>query len=138
MIEITLMIGDDIIFIVKDKINNINLFDDLFDNYLKNNKIFIQLFSISNLVINISKHVLVPFHRIISDDEKEELLKKYNLDSYNQLPSIERTDAAGKFYGMKPGDICEIKRPRRLVFIIIIDICYKSFSNCSSKYNVLS
>lgn len=110
MIEDYVNDGDDIIFIVKDKINNINLFDDLFDNFMKNNKIFIQIFSIDCLVINISNHVLVPYHRILSEEEKEELLVKYNLDNYSQLPCIDRTDAAGKFFGIKPNDVCEIKR----------------------------
>ena len=39
MIENYVNDGDNIIFIVKDKINNINLFEDLFDVYFKNNNI---------------------------------------------------------------------------------------------------
>jgi DNA-directed RNA polymerases I, II, and III subunit RPABC1 len=111
MIENYVSDGDDVIFLVQDKINNATSFDDLFDSYMKHNKIFVQIFTIDNLIINISKHRLVPYHRIISNKEKEDILTKYNLDTYEQLQTILRSDAAAKFYGVKVGDICEIVRP---------------------------
>ena len=111
MIENYVNDGDDVLFLVQDKINNILPFDDLFDLYMKNNSVFVQIFTIDNLIINISKHRLVPYHRIISKQEKENILTKYNLDSYEQLQTIVRSDAAAKFYGVNVGDVCEIVRP---------------------------
>jgi len=58
---------------------------------------------------DIMKHVLVPEHKKISEDEKKDLLKKYNL-SLSNLPMILLSDAA--IQGLKPevGDVIRIKR----------------------------
>ncbi|MCD6559541.1 DNA-directed RNA polymerase subunit H [Palaeococcus sp. (in: euryarchaeotes)] len=58
---------------------------------------------------NIFDHELVPEHRILSDEEKAELLKKYNI-KLSQLPQIKASDPAVEELGAKPGDIIEIKR----------------------------
>ena len=67
--------NDSIIFIVKDKINNLDSFYNLFNSFLESNQIFIQIFSIDNLIRNITTHELVPQMRIISKDEIE-IVKK--------------------------------------------------------------
>jgi len=54
-------------------------------------------------------HNLVPHHIIISEKEKEELLKKYSIEP-NQLPKILDTDPISKFIGAKPGQIIKIIR----------------------------
>ncbi|CAB49535.1 DNA-directed RNA polymerase subunit H [Pyrococcus abyssi] len=58
---------------------------------------------------NIFKHVLVPEHRILSEEEKKALLEKYRITPA-QLPQIKASDPAVKALGAKPGDIIEIKR----------------------------
>lgn len=58
---------------------------------------------------NIFDHVLVPEHRILSEEEKEELLKKYRI-RISQLPQIKASDPAVVALGAKPGDVIEIKR----------------------------
>ncbi|BAA30658.1 DNA-directed RNA polymerase subunit H [Pyrococcus horikoshii] len=58
---------------------------------------------------NIFKHVLVPEHRILSEEEKKALLEKYKITPA-QLPQIRASDPAVKALGAKPGDIIEIKR----------------------------
>ena len=52
--------GDDIILIVKDKINTLEPFYILFDTVYNSSKLFIQLFSLDHLLVNIKNHVLVP------------------------------------------------------------------------------
>jgi len=101
---------DDIIFIVKDKINNLEPFYNLFNSFLTTNKIFIQIFSIDNLIRNITNHELVPKMRIVSEKEKEEIKKKYNIETNSNLPLILKSDPAAMFYGVKSGDYIEITR----------------------------
>jgi len=58
---------------------------------------------------DITKHILVPEHTKLSDEEKEELLKELNI-SIKQLPRILSSDAAIKSIEIKQGDIIKIKR----------------------------
>ena len=62
-------------------------------------------------MIDITKHKLVPNHSIIQTEEKEQLLQKYNLVSYSQLPIIMKNDPVAKYYGGKRGDVFKINRP---------------------------
>ncbi|KUH33728.1 DNA-directed RNA polymerase subunit H [Thermococcus celericrescens] len=58
---------------------------------------------------DIFTHELVPEHRILSEEEKEELLRKYRI-RISQLPQIKASDPAVVALGAKPGDILEIRR----------------------------
>ena len=102
--------NDDIIFIVKDKINNLESFYNLFNGFLKSNNIFVQIFSIDNLIINITKHELVPDMRIVSKDEEKDIKKKYNIENNSNIPIILTSDPSAMFYGIKSGDLVEITR----------------------------
>lgn len=103
--------NDSFIIISKDKISNEAIFDTQLDVISKKLKLFVQIFWLDSLVINITHHELVPKHRIVSNEEKESLLKKYDINSLLQLPLILKTDPIAKYLGMKRGDVCEIKRP---------------------------
>jgi DNA-directed RNA polymerase subunit H len=59
--------------------------------------------------LDITKHVLVPKHEIISESEKEELLKRYGI-SLRQLPRILVSDPAIKHLNPKIGDVIRIRR----------------------------
>ena len=102
--------NDSIIFITKDKINNLDSFYSLFDNFLETNQIFIQIFSIDNLIRNITKHELVPQMRIVSNEEKETIKQKYNIQNNSNFPVILKSDPAAMFYGVKNDDLLEIIR----------------------------
>ena len=54
-------------------------------------------------------HKLVPKHKIISEEEKNELLKKYEITP-EQLPRILDTDPVSKYIGAMPGQIIKIIR----------------------------
>lgn len=58
---------------------------------------------------NILDHTLVPKHIILSDKEKEEVLKKYRA-TLKQLPRILSNDPVAKVIGAKPGDVIKIIR----------------------------
>ncbi len=59
--------------------------------------------------LNIGEHYLVPEHRKLSEDEKAEILKKYNVTE-NELPKILKKDPAIKTLDVEVGDVIEIKR----------------------------
>lgn len=111
MIDDYVKSGDTIIFVVKDKINNIEIFDTFLNTYLENDNITVQIFWIDTLLINITKHELVPPMRILNEEEKEDIFNKANISNYNQFPVILKTDPVAKFYGMKRGQLAEITRP---------------------------
>lgn len=58
---------------------------------------------------NILEHVLVPKHEILSEQEKEELLRKLKVKP-EQLPVLLSTDPVAVAIGAKPGDIVKITR----------------------------
>ena len=102
--------NDTLIIITQDKITN-EIFDEFLETIFQKHNIFIQLFWIETLMVDITQHKLVPNHSIISNEEKEQLLQKYNLVSYNQLPIIMKNDPVAKYYGGKRGDVFKINRP---------------------------
>ncbi len=58
---------------------------------------------------NLFEHAMVPKHEILSDKEKEELLQKFKVRTF-QLPYIRVSDPAVKAVGARPGDIVRISR----------------------------
>jgi len=77
------------------------------DKFLSN-KYFIQIFGLENFLFNPTKHIIVPNHRIINENEIKNMMHQNNILDINKLPTIRREDPIAKFIGMKPGDICEI------------------------------
>lgn len=111
MVNNVLKEGDELIIITKDKLNNDMGLLETFNTYYKTHNIFIQLFWLDTLIINITKHELVPKHRVLDQSEKDAILEKYNLSSLNKIPIILKTDPVAKFYGITTGDVVEITRP---------------------------
>ena len=61
------------------------------------------------MAIDVSDHEAVPEHRKLEEDEVEEVLDKFDTEK-NDLPKIERTDAALKQMDAEVGDVIEIVR----------------------------
>jgi DNA-directed RNA polymerase subunit H len=57
----------------------------------------------------IMQHMLVPLHEILSEKEKEEVFKKFNITP-DQLPKIINTDPVCISIGAEPGQIVKIVR----------------------------
>ena len=57
----------------------------------------------------LTQHSLVPEHIKLTDEQKKNLLDKYNI-SIKQLPMIKTSDPALKDMGLKVNDIILIKR----------------------------
>jgi DNA-directed RNA polymerase subunit H (RpoH/RPB5) len=62
--------------------------------------------------LEIMSHKLVPFHEIISEKEKTELLEKFKITP-DQLPKILNTDPVSSSIGAQPGQIVKIVRKSR-------------------------
>lgn len=70
----------------------------------------IEHFKEAEMLVDITKHTLVPVHIVLSGNEKAELLKRYRLKE-TQLPRIQVNDPVARYYGMKRGQVCKIIRP---------------------------
>ena len=58
---------------------------------------------------DITQHYLVPKHVKLTEDEKSELLKRYNI-TLKQLPAIKDIDPMAKLINAKPNDVIKIIR----------------------------
>ena len=68
------------------------------------------LFDINSLTVNLKKHILVPEHKPIKDENKiQEILTKCNCKKF-QLPIISKNDMMSKYTLCVPGDVVEIIR----------------------------
>jgi DNA-directed RNA polymerase subunit H len=59
--------------------------------------------------LDILKHVLVPQHEVLKEEEVEKLLRAYNISKEN-LPRIIVDDPVVKAIGAKEGDVIKIIR----------------------------
>jgi DNA-directed RNA polymerase subunit H len=69
----------------------------------------VELLPKSFPVFNIFEHGLVPFHEILNEKERNQLLAQYKVQPY-QMPQVKSGDPAVKVIGAKPGDVLKITR----------------------------
>jgi DNA-directed RNA polymerase subunit H len=72
--------------------------------------IFIIIQNSKRLQYNILNHSLVPKHRILTQEETEEVKRRYNIVNDSQFPDISRFDPVAQAIFMRPGQVCEITR----------------------------
>jgi len=69
----------------------------------------VELLPKSFPVFDIFEHALVPFHEILTEKEKTQLLTQFKVKPY-QMPQVKSGDPAVKAIGAKPGDVLKITR----------------------------
>ena len=75
-------------------------------------KVKLSFFQIKSLIMNPSKHDLVPLHEKVQIDEIPSLKKELNLVSLTKLPQIKyHVDMQSRWLGLTPGDVVKITRP---------------------------
>ena len=79
--------------------------------------IFVIIQSIKRLQFNILKHISVPKHVLLSEEEKIQLYKKYYIQSNADLPTISRYDAVAQILCMRPGMVCCIHRKSKTAVV---------------------
>jgi DNA-directed RNA polymerase subunit H (RpoH/RPB5) len=85
------------------------------ENVLKTIKSFakdkVKFFHIRQLQFDITTHRMAMPHRILKEDERTALFKRYNVTKPDeQLPWIDSQDTMVKWVGAIPGDILEVTR----------------------------
>lgn len=71
---------------------------------------FIVMHNIRRLQYDLLQHELVPYARIMTPEEVEELKLKYHISSTSQLPEISRFDPQALALGLRPGEVIKIER----------------------------
>lgn len=65
--------------------------------------------SVEKKIIKVTNHIFQPKHEILSKDDAEKVLKKFNVKT-NQLPYIMSNDKGLEDLDVRPGDIIKITR----------------------------
>ena len=81
---------------------NINLYDTQ-----------VEIFKFNKLQSDITEHVLVPKHEVLTKEESENVLESYRARK-RDMPLIRTNEDVAKYYNMKPGEITRIYRPSPL------------------------
>lgn len=110
-VEEVLTKNDTLMIIVKDDMNE-TLMNELIHIWEKDG-IFVVVQSLKRLQFNILKHSFVPEHKVLSSLELEEMMKKYNVQSIEQMPEISRFDPVAQTICLRPGEVCKIMRPSK-------------------------
>ena len=99
---------DDFVIVIYDKPNDTLI--QLLKYIWEQEHIFITIFSVKYTLFNILDHSMVPTHRKLSKDEKNEIMRKYNINNDSEIPEISRFDPVANILFLRPGDLCEIQR----------------------------
>ena len=78
--------------------------------------LYVVLFDLKQLQLNVLKHKLVPKHVKLNAEEKVELYHALNIEEDAQLPEISRFDPVAKTLFMRPGEVCRITRFDKISF----------------------
>ena len=99
---------DTLIIIVKDEPND--TLKELIKFLYETENIFIVVHNIKRLLFNILKHHAVPPCRILSNEEVEEVKRRYNISDNLQFPKLSRFDPQALAICFRPGEIMELIR----------------------------
>ena len=107
-IETVLTKNDDLIIINKDEPND--TLQTTVKNIWLNDGLYIAIINIARLQFNILNHTLVPKHTVLSEEERNIFLEKYNITNKKMIPTISYFSPVSILLGIRPDDICKIER----------------------------
>jgi DNA-directed RNA polymerase subunit H (RpoH/RPB5) len=107
--------NDELIIITKEPANDTMI--KVLQQIWNEDKTFVTIFGLKHLQFNILRHTLVPPHRVMDEDESEEIYQKYNITDKCQLPDISRFSPVAIAIGIRPGELCEIIRPSKTAVV---------------------
>lgn len=99
---------DTLIIIMKDEPND--TIKKTLKHIFERDKIFIIVFNIKRLLFNVLDHDLVPYHKVLTNEDATKIKKKYFIKNDDELPDIDRFSPVSQAIGIRPGEICEITR----------------------------
>jgi|TARA_Y100000992_G_C21273481_1_gene498403 DNA-directed RNA polymerase subunit H (RpoH/RPB5) len=99
---------DNLIIITDDEPNDsiLTKVKYLFDH----DGIFVIIHNIKRLQYNMLHHNLVPTCNVLTNDEKDSFMKKYNIKNNSQIPEISRFDPQALVMCIRPGDVTKFTR----------------------------
>ena len=122
-IEEVLTSEDDLIIISKDKTNQ--TICDLVEQLFIKDKKFVNIYNFHDYLFNVLDHEMQPIFRILSKDEKQEIMKRYNIVKDKEFPDVSRFDPVSQAIGVRPGQLIEITRSSpTAVKSLYYRICY--------------
>jgi DNA-directed RNA polymerase I, II, and III subunit RPABC1 len=71
---------------------------------------FVEIFWLNNVVFNITKHILVPKHIKMTEDEVKTIMDKHYMVSKSSFPVMNRDDPIARYLNLSSGDVCKIIR----------------------------
>ena len=77
----------------------------------RQHKSSIEIFSLRELAFNVTKHIYVPNHTLLSKTEVKELLERFKMKSTSCLSRILTTDPVVRYYGLSVGHVLRVDRP---------------------------
>lgn len=80
------------------------------ENIIENYETPCEIFKIAELMINITEHMLVPKHIVMTTEESKQILEAYCAKK-KDMPFILTSDPVAKYYNMKNGEVVKIIRP---------------------------
>lgn len=100
--------SDTLLIVTKEEVSEpmLNLLKHIWDK----DGIFIIMIFIKRLQFNILEHELVPKHSVLNNSELDVVKQRYNIINNDQFPEISRFDPVASVIGIRPGEVCEIKR----------------------------
>ena len=107
-LEKTLSKPDSLIIVMKSEMNDTNI--AVLNQIWEQEGIHIVIFSLDRLQFNILEHAYVPKHVIMTEQETQEMMTRYNIAAPERLPNISRYDPVAMAIGMRPGQVCRIER----------------------------
>lgn len=73
----------------------------------------VEIFKFNKLQSDITEHMLVPQHEVLTKEETEDVLESYRARK-RDMPLIRTNEDVARYYNMKPGEITRIYRPSPL------------------------